>query len=131
MWNKSWNKITSTKEFENSRLFFKSQIAVWLLILSGLSNAINFAIIWIWIEPVDYPIILHYNVYFGVDMIGDYRQAYFLPLTGFVLLAINLFLAIYFYVRKERIASYILLMATLMVQLSLIVGSLSIILINY
>jgi hypothetical protein len=131
MWNKFWNKITSTKELENIRLFFKSQIAVWLLILSGLSNAINFAILWIWIEPVDYPIILHYNVYFGVDMIGDYRQAYFLPLTGLVLFVINLFLAIYFYAKKERIASYILLMATLMIQLSLIVGSLSIILINY
>ncbi|MDP1884043.1 MAG: hypothetical protein Q8L10_01625 [Candidatus Moranbacteria bacterium] len=111
--------------------YFKSHIAIWLLILSLTANLINWVILKIWIQPVDFPIILHYNVYFGVDLVGDYRQVYSLPLIGFILLIINSALSIYFYGQKERIASYILLMAVLMIQLSLIVASASVILINY
>ncbi|MDP1619865.1 MAG: hypothetical protein Q8M12_02610 [bacterium] len=85
----------------------------------------------IWIQPVAFPIILHYNVYFGVDLVGGYRQVYILPLIGFILFLINSSLSIYFYGQKERIASYILLIAVLMIQLSLVVASTSIILINY
>lgn len=130
MWNKFAYKF-KIKDLGYVQDFFKSHIVIWLLALSLLGNIINWVILKIWIKPVDFPIILHYNVYFGVDMIGDYRQAYLLPLIGLVLLIVNLILAMYFYSQKERIASYILLMATLMVELSLIVGSSSVILINY
>ncbi|MDP1833551.1 MAG: hypothetical protein Q8L11_01295 [Candidatus Moranbacteria bacterium] len=111
--------------------YFKSHITIWLLILSLTTNLINWAILKIWIQPVAFPIILHYNVYFGVDLVGGYRQVYILPLIGFILFLINSSLSIYFYGQKERIASYILLIAVLMIQLSLVVASTSIILINY
>jgi len=111
--------------------YFQSHIIIWLLILSSVANAINWVILKIWIQPVDFPIILHYNVYFGVDLIGDYEQIYVLPLIGFILFLINMVLSMYFYGQKERIASYILMIASLMIQLSLIVASTSIILINY
>jgi len=111
--------------------YFKSHIVIWLSILSFVGNIINWSILKIWIKPVDFFIILHYNVYFGVDLIGDYKQVYLLPTIGLILFIVNQILAIFFYERKERIASYILLMATLMIQLSLIVASMSVILINY
>jgi len=111
--------------------YFQSHIVVWLLIFSFVTNAIDWVILRIWIRPVDFPIILHYNVYFGVDSIGEYWQVYLLPLIGLILFVINLFLSIYFYKQRERIASYILLMATLMIQMSLIVASAGVILINY
>lgn len=130
MWNSIIEKI-KLKISGHVQEFFKSHIAIWLLILSFLVNMINWIILWIWIEPVEFPIILHYNVYFGVDSVGDYRQVYILPLIGLILFLINLFLAMYFYAQKERIASYVLLMGILMIQLSLIVASASLILINY
>ncbi len=111
--------------------YFRSHIVDWLSTLSLAANLINWVILKIWIKPVNFPIILHYNVYFGVDMIGGYRQVYLLPLIGLIIFVINSALSMYFYVRKERIASYILLMAALMIQLSLMVASLSVILINY
>ncbi|MFA7209423.1 MAG: hypothetical protein WC120_04000 [Parcubacteria group bacterium] len=111
--------------------YFKSHIVIWLLILSLTANLANWVILKIWIQPVDFPIILHYNVYFGVDLVGGYRQVYILPLIGFALFLINVALSIYFYGQKERIASYILLIAVLMIQLSLVVASASVILINY
>ena len=125
------NNLTSAIRSFFAQEYFQSHIVIWLLILSSVVNLTNWIILRIWVKPVDFPIILHYNVYFGVDLIGDYRQVYLLPLIGLVLFTINLVLSIYFYQLKERIASYILLIAMLMIQLSLLVASTSVILINY
>lgn len=111
--------------------YFQSSIAVWLIILSLVANLSNWLILKILIRPIDLPIILHYNVYFGVDMMGNYREVYILPLIGIILLLINFFLSKYLYEKKERIASYLLMMAALMIQLALIVSSVSVIIINY
>lgn len=111
--------------------FFQNNIVRWL---SGMSLVVNLAI-WIglkvFIKPVDLPIILHYNVYFGVDMLGNWTQVFILPVLGLILFLINFSLAIHFYEQKERIASHILLMATMMLQLSLLVAAISVIIINY
>jgi len=111
--------------------FFRSQIVMWLLILSLVANLADWVSLKIFIKPVDFPIILHYNVYFGVDMLGNWKQVFMLPFLGLILFIINFYLSLYFYHQKERIASHILLMATLMLQLSLIVASISMIIINY
>lgn len=122
--------ITRLKSFFAEDLF-KSHIALWLIVLSLIANLSDWTILGVWIKPVDFPIILHYNVYFGVDLVGDYREVFLLPLIGLILFVINLFLALYFYRQKERIASYIMLMAMLMIQFSLVIASVSVILINY
>lgn len=129
-------RIKTSKFVAYFRLFFAqdyfhSVIAVWLMALSLVANLVNWLILEIFIRPIDLPIILHYNVYFGVDMMGDYREAFILSLIGLILLLINLFLSLFLYKKKERIASYLLLMAALMIQLALIVSSVSVIIINY
>jgi len=111
--------------------YFKSAIPIWLIILSLAVNLIDWIILKIFVRPVDFPIIIHYNVFFGVDMVGNYKLVFVLPLIGLALFLINFFLSIYFYRRKERIASYLLLMTALMIQLSLFVSALSVIIINY
>ena len=132
--NKNKNKLTGLNQKIRSffqQEYFQSHIVFWLLILSLVANIIDWLILKIWIKPVDFSIILHYNVYFGVDQIGSYRQVYLLPMIGLILFIINLVLSMFFYGQKKHIASYILLMATLMIQFSLIVASMSQILINY
>lgn len=111
--------------------YFKSAIVLWLIILSLSVNLSEWIILKIFVRPVDFPIILHYNVYFGVDMVGNYKSVFIVPLIGLALFLVNSILSIYFYRRKERIASYLLLMAAFMIQLSLFVAALSIIIINY
>lgn len=111
--------------------YFRSHIVRWLLLFIAVVNLTNWAALKIFIQPVDLPIIIHYNVYFGVDMLGDWKNLFLLPAVGLFLFLVNISLALYFYRRKERIASYLLLMATLMIQLSLIVASTSLIIINY
>lgn len=111
--------------------YFQSYVVIWLLALSVIANISNWVVLKLFIKPVDFPIILHYNVYFGVDMVGSWKQVYFLPALGIGLFLVNAALSVYFYRQKERIASYLLLLATLMIQLSLIVASVSVIIINY
>ncbi len=111
--------------------FWSNKIVIWLLSLNILANAINWIIIFIFLHSVDRNIILHYNVYFGVDKTGSWKQIFILSSIGLFVFITNLFLAIYFYKNKERIASYILLLASFMVQISLMIASLSIIIINY
>jgi hypothetical protein len=130
------NKIANTSLGAKARSFFaqdffRNQIVVWMLILTLIANLADWISLKLFIKPVDFPIILHYNVYFGVDMLGSWKQAFALPFLGLVLFIINFSLSLYFYHQKERIASHILLMATLMLQLSLIIASISVIIINY
>lgn len=111
--------------------FFQGQITRWLIGLSAAANLADWLALKIFVKPVDFPIILHYNVYFGVDMLGNWKAVFILPGIGLLLLGLNTLLALSFYRKKERIASYLLLIAALMVQLSLLVASASVIIINY
>jgi hypothetical protein len=113
------------------RDFFQSKIVRSLLILALVANIADWTILSIYIRPVDTAIILHYNVYFGVDMMGSWRIVYLMPIIGLILFIANALLAAYFYRNKERIASYVLLMAAFMIQMSFIIASISIIIINY
>lgn len=111
--------------------FFQNKIIPWLIVLNIVANLANWIMLAIFIRPVDGNIILHYNVYFGVDNMGNWKQVFLMPSIGLILFLINIFLANYFYKNKERIASYILLLSVFMAQLSLIIASISIIIINY
>jgi hypothetical protein len=106
-------------------------MVLWLLILIMLANIADWALLIIFIKPVDLPLILHYNVYFGVDIMGSWKRVYLLPAIGFFLLIINLLLSLLFFNNKERIAAYLLLLATFLIQLSLLVAATSVIIINY
>lgn len=63
-------------------------------------------------------IVLHYNSYFGVDIVGTPRQSYFLPAAATVFFLANAVLAARFYARRERIAAHMLLFAALFVSVS-------------
>lgn len=63
-------------------------------------------------------IVLHYNSYFGVDIVGTPKQSYFLPGMAAVFLSVNLVLAARFYAGRERIAAHMLLFAALFASVS-------------
>jgi hypothetical protein len=111
--------------------FFQNHIVLWLLVFNFLANLINWLILAFFINKSEGNIILHYNVYFGVDNLGNWKEVFLMPSIGLILFLINFYLSFFFYENKERIASYILFMTALMVQLSLIIASISVILINY
>lgn len=113
------------------RDFLRNKIIRWTLFLSLGFNLANWLALRIFIEPVDLPIILHYNVYFGVDIFGNWKEAFFSPAIGLTILLINSSLALFFYNNKERIIGHILLLSSLMIQLLMLIYSISLIVINY
>ena len=114
-----------------SQEFFKSALMHWVLIGALILNGINWGLIAFFIRPVDFPIILHYNVYFGVDVIGAWWQLYFLPAIGLIILIINTVLGYLFYQKQERIIAHLLMLATFIAQISMTVAVASLLIINY
>lgn len=120
----------SLKQFF-SQEFFHSGLVQWTLIGALILNAVNWGLIAFFIRPVDFPIVLHYNVYFGVDVIGAWWQVYYLPLIGLMILFINTVLGYVFYKQKERIVAHLLMFATFVVQIALTIAVSGLLIINY
>ncbi len=111
--------------------FWKSLFNKILFILAISFNLLT------WIAPFFFwktekkEIILHYNAYFGVDLFGNWQQVFTLPLVGFFFIIINTWLSNYLYQRKELLASQLLLLVMVFVQINLIIALASLILVNY
>ena len=113
--------------FSNS--FWKDRLIMNLTVLSLLLNIS----LWIYFfqnkKESDYPIILHYNLIFGVDYLGDYEKIYLISFIGLILILFNSVLGCILY-NKEKLASYFLVFNTLVVQIFLIVAGYLIVGIN-
>lgn len=83
------------------------------------------------IRPRETPLILHYNVYFGVDLLGTWWQAYVLQGVATLLFFLHTALGYSFYKKKDRFAAYILLLATNFILFGVTIASASIAFINY
>lgn len=56
-------------------------------------------------------IILHYNVDFGADLIGEIRKIYTIPILGLIIIFINLILSFAMYKKGKFIINSLLLSA--------------------
>jgi len=74
--------------------------------------------------------ILHYNVDFGINLVGRVERVYIMPLFGLLILIINLFLLLYFY-KNNKFISHLLLTSVFLVNVFLLMALVSIYLINF
>lgn len=125
------DRFKAKSKYFFSQDFFRSSLVQWVIIAALLVNFADWGVVAFFIRPVDFPIILHYNVYFGVDVIGAWWQIYFLPLIGLLILSVNTLLGYLFYQQKERIVAHLLLLATFIVQICISIAVASLLLINY
>ncbi len=76
-----------------------------------LANAAAWALI-VWrIEPSELPVPLHYNIYFGIDLIGPWWHLYLIPFSGTALICINLVLSFILYTRLRLPARFLVAVA--------------------
>lgn len=120
---------------EKAKSFFRhgywtDPVIFFSLGLSVLANAGIWAALLFAVEVVDRPIILHYNIYFGVDAIGDWRNVFIMPAIALLIFLVNLILSRFFYY-KERLASHLFAGMGLLAQLLMAVGVASVIIINF
>ena len=52
-------------------------------------------------------IFLHYNIIFGVDLVGDWWKIYLLPLAGVVVILFNYFFSLMFYSVDKFLARFL------------------------
>jgi hypothetical protein len=77
-------------------------------------------------------LVLHYNVDFGPDWMGQASQLYVMPIIGTIFLALNLLLVLTLYRRSDiRVLSHFLLGGALVVNFFLVVALGPIYLINF
>lgn len=111
--------------------FLHNSIVQTLLAVSLVPIVLCLGLLMYFVRPSEASLVLHYNVYFGVDLLGAWWQAYALPILGVLLFAGHFFLAQRFYVSAERIACYLMLFSSAMLSFGVLVASVSIAFINY
>jgi len=72
---------------------------------------------------------LHYNIYFGIDLLGPWYQFFLLPSLGLLFFIVNFIISLMIY-SKEKVLSYFLVSASSFIQLIFILAAIFIILIN-
>lgn len=88
-----------------------------------------FLFFYFFIKQNNIPIVLHYNVDWGVDYLGEVKSIFVLPLVGAIIMVINGFLALKIW-KKNRFLSYFLTAITLMIQCFLVIGGIALYMIN-
>lgn len=93
--------------------------------MMALSAVMNVAL-WFWllfnIRPQEDPIFLHYNVLFGVDLIGPWYHILALPTVGLCMLFINAALG-WFFFERDKFVSLVLQMTTVLAHFFLLIAA--------
>lgn len=111
------------------KLYIKNIPNLIMIPLALVLNITN----WIWllweIRPQEELIFLHYNILFGVDLIGPWWKVLFLPIVGFVIILVNIILG-WFLFGKDKFFAHILNFISVFCQIFLLIASLLLIFLN-
>ena len=107
---------------EKVKIFFSQKPVYWLVVLTLSANFYLWYLIYNFVDFGKLFHVLHYNIYFGIDLIDSPQKLLGVPFFGMFILIFNLCLSYIIYVfKKEFIVPYFLLSASLFVNLELIV----------
>ena len=123
--------LAADGDISREKSFWQNDIVQNLFWFSLALNVISWGVLFFFVSMTRDRIILHYNVYLGVDIIGSPYLVYWVPAAGLLFLTVNLFLAWDLYLKQERIISYALLLASVMLEFGTIIASISLALVNY
>lgn len=117
--------------FGDAQTFYHNTLVRFSLLASLALQAVSFGLLLFFVRSQQSIVIVHYNVYFGIDLIGDWAQIFIVPSITVLFVVVNTLLAQWFYGQQERVASYVLLLTSILVSLSSVFACASIALINY
>ena len=118
----SWNSVFDLLGFIYVRIYLIVSIGV---------NLLNWSTALFINQNVSQKLVfLHYNVNFGVDLIGDVSRVYIIPLLGLIIIVVNFILLIFIH-KHSKFIVHLLLGAALMANLFLSAAIASVYLINF
>lgn len=93
-----------------SSLYFKDKFIRWGLISSLLLNLFLWVILYNRIPIQVEPLVLRYNIYVGINLIGSWWQVFYLPLIGLAIIFFNFLLAKMMFVKEIFLARLLAVM---------------------
>ena len=126
----SWLKKYVHEESFPIKLVLRDRFILVTLIISLVINIGSWGAFVYYFKPQEEFLPLHYSVYFGIDYLGPWYEAYFLPLSFTIFLLLNLFLAVLFF-RYGKIVSQILIGGVMFLHLFEILAVLNVIFLNF
>lgn len=109
--------------------FWKDKFNVFILLTNFLFNIVIWLFLTFRLEPSEYPVPLHFNIYFGIDVIDKWSQAFMIPGIGLLVIVINLSLA-YLIFSKEKFVAQFLLSSSLFIQILLFLAGIGMVVIR-
>jgi hypothetical protein len=111
-----------------NKLFKRKYSDLWnnkyCLVIISLAIILNIAI-WVFfyyrIQPSNYPIPLHYNIYTGIDAIDYWYKIFIIPSFGLFSIIINILIGLYFF-EENRYITYIMITSTFLIQIILFIA---------
>jgi len=97
--------------------------------ISLLMNISMWAYMFIVFPPTSEIVFLHYNILFGVDLVGSWWRLLLMPILGLVIILINSLLSWLSY-QYDKLITMILLWATVIMHILLILATYHIIFLN-
>lgn len=98
---------------------FQDRVFQFCLVTTIIVQAILWLILFQRVEVTSDPIPLHYDIYFGINLIGPWYKMYFLPLFGIIIFTVNVLFGSLVY-RREKVASWMLFSAGTFAQIILL-----------
>lgn len=111
--------------------FIRNPLIASLFGVSFFIFLANIGSLFFFVKDFNKVVILHYNVFLGIDLVGSGKHVFLMPLVGLFFLCINFALAHHFFNRKERIISHMLSLTSFIVQLGIGVATIAFIVVNY
>ena len=104
-----------------------------LLIMGLIFNALNWLGSWfIYRNLAQDSTVLHYNVNFGIDLIGSRAEIFINPLLGLIFFLLDFILILLLYKNKHfKFLAHVLLNTALVVNIVLLLAGLSVYIINF
>ncbi len=109
--------------------FFSDRFVLFNFFAAITLNALIWGLFLWKVHPSPDPIPLHYNVFFGPDLVGSWQEAYYLPGIAFLFFVFNFFLASVL-LEREKGLGYLLVGFTTIQQVFVGIGGIALILIN-
>ena len=114
-----------------SDFFFRKTSYIYLGIALLINGLTWFLVIVTHRSLADSLAILHYNVIFGIDKIGEPTSLYQLPAIGLILIIVNFFVSVLLVRKREQIPGQFLLLTAILGNLILLVAVYLLYIINF
>lgn len=95
------------------KVFFKDPWVIVPLVVSCATQLFMWPYFFYELGSVRDILFLHYNIIFGVDLVGEWWRMLFLPLGGLIILLINNILALTFYNTDKTTARMLAIFAAI------------------